>query len=379
MPTLIGLVATSGSGVVTPPIHSTATLSLSGWAGKLYCIGGMRAVVTAHIGAHAFYSYGHSGGTANGVQAILSGYSFTSRIGGQARVVLSTYAIAASGTVTVPMTAQLVLSHCTLNAHGVVDEVGRVQVTLKNDYTLTIRGGAQIVGRLSGYSLNASGTVDKLARVVVALHRCTLVAHAYQDGLAEIRVTAPAMRPAPSGIVVVKLSRATLSSFGTTGSSAEYEAYSITFIDGGEEENVATTHYTSYPFDRFVRFNNINFGVGADGLFELTGDTFNGTPIISYVETANTDFEKPELKRPISLYIAGRVGADFRVTVNSAEVQDNRYLYRPVDKTGARNYRVMFGKGIRARYLSYAFTNINGGDFVLDDIAPEFVVTRRTA
>jgi hypothetical protein len=119
--------------------------------------------------------------------------------------------------------------------------------------------------------------------------------------------------------------------------------------------------------------------VAADGLFELGGNTFDGTPIVAVVQTAPTDFKSRELKRPFSLYMGGRVGADFRVSVVSAEIDVDSYVYRPVDKTGARNYRVLFGKGIRARYLAYVFTNIDGGDFELDDFTPEIAVLRRTA
>jgi hypothetical protein len=170
--------------------------------------------------------------------------------------------------------------------------------------------------------------------------------------------------------------------FVATGGSQSvvYEAYSITLEDGRDGLEAYTTHYTNYPFDRIVRFNGKYYGVAADGLFELNGDTFNGAPIVSVVETAPTDFKQRTMKRPVSLYLSGRLSADVKVSVTSAEEDTNRYTYKPVVKTGSRTHRVLFGKGVRARYIAYALTNTDGGDFELDDITPEIVVMeRRTA
>jgi hypothetical protein len=269
-----------------------------------------------------------------------------------------------------------------LLASGTTDQVGRAYLVLAKaypQYPHNILGGGSFAKELSGYSFVGRGVTDKFGVVRVTLHHATLSAHGIVDAIGRVVGVLPTLEAAPSVLIVAKLPRATLLAVGTTGAAAAYEAYSLTFIEGGQMLDVAGTHYTNYPFDRFVRFNNIYYGVATDGLYELSGNTFNGTPIMASVETANTDFKTPQLKRAVSLYIAGEVGADFRVTVNSAEVTVDRYNYHTVNKTGARNYRVIFGKAIRARYLSYAFTNTNGGDFFIDDITPEYAVLQRTA
>jgi hypothetical protein len=158
-----------------------------------------------------------------------------------------------------------------------------------------------------------------------------------------------------------------------------YEAYSVSLIKDDKGEQAHTTHYTSYPFDRIVRFGSKYYGVATDGLFELTGDLFDDVPIVAVVRTGETDFKVREMKRPISMYVAGRVGGDFSVAVTSAETKEYAYTLRPVNKTGARNYRVLFGKGIKARYLSYTLTNTRGEDFDFDELTPEVAVLRRTA
>jgi hypothetical protein len=382
MPILTGLITTTTEGVLTPPNHGTFTKSLSGWSGKLFVTSGMVYRKTYTSFHASLYITGTTGGSANGAKLALAGaYPFTATCGGAASLTATLPTLNASGTPE-SMGRVIVSIRPSLLASGTTSLVGRAYLTLAKNYPQyphTFGCGGVFAKKLSGYSFTGHGVTDKLGEVRVKLHHATLSAHGIVDNIGVAILTAPAMRGAPSALIITKMPRTVLYAIGTTGAATAYEAYSLTFIEGGPQLDVAGTHYTNYPFDRFVRFNNIYYGVAADGLYELNGNTFNGTPIVAVVETANTDFKTPQLKRAISLYIAGEVGADFKVTVNSAEVIDDRYNYRTVDKTGARNYRVIFGKAIRARYLSYAFTNTNGGDFVLDDITPEYAVLRRTA
>ena len=377
MPTLTGLNLALSSGILTPPIQATFTKSLSGWTGSLWVMSGM-SYRNGYSGfSGSLYAVGTTGGAQNGFLGALSGYSFTATCGGAALKTLPLPTLSASGTPE-SIGCVVVRARFSLLASGTTDKLGRAYLVLAKaypQYPHSILGGGSFAKELSGYSFVGRGVTDKFGVVRVTLHRATLTAHGVSDNTGRVVGVLPTLKAAPSVLIISKLPRATLYAVGTTGAVTPYEAYSITFV----EDDVAATHYTNYPFDRFVRFNNTYYGVAADGLYELNGDTFNGTPIVAMVETANTDFKTPMLKRAVSLYMAGEVRADFRVTVNSAEVTDDRYNYRTVNKTGARNYRVLFGKAIRARYLSYAFTNTNGGDFFIDDITPEYAVLQRTA
>jgi hypothetical protein len=379
MPTLIGQSTTVAQGTVYGPIQATFNKSYASGLYKLYVVSGAVARTQTSLSPYLFWSTVTVGGAQVGVQAVLSGYSFTARCGGAAKLALSGYSSSITGTTEVHGSVVGTLPLPTLTASATVDLGARAYLTTVTKYSLAAYGGGRAVGELSGYALTAGGLTDKVGKAVLKAPRPTLVATGTTDNVATVIGTLPALRAAPSAVVIKKLPRATLVAVGTTGAPAAYEAYSLTFFDTRDGVDVAGTHYTDFPFDRIVRFNNKYYGMKADGLFELSGDTFDGAPIIAVVKTADTDFDTDMLKRPISLYFAGEIRADFRMTVTTAEIQDDQYTYRTADKTGARNYRVMFGKGVRARYIGYAFTNTNGGDFVLDDIAPEIAVLRRTA
>lgn len=375
--TLLGRVTTTRQGVLTPPIWGTATLTLSGYSLAAYSGAYLNEVLE---NKYALFSYGNVGvASQNGFDGTLSGYSFESRCGGAAALELSLPTFTATGTPEQIGEAELELSGYSLSATATVSAGGGVSKTYTGQYALSALGGAQARGTLPRPTVAASGTADRLGQVVGVLPRPTLLASGYGDNLGQVVGVLPTLTPTPNGRVIAVLPRAM---FVATGGSQSvvYEAYSVTLNSGKEGLQAYTTHYTNYPFDRILRFGGKYYGVAADGLFELSGDTFNGTAIVSVVQTAPTDFKQRTMKRPVSMYMSGRVGADFKVSVISAEEDTNRYSYKPVQKTGSRTHRVMFGKGVRARYIAYALTNTDGGDFELDDLTPETVVMeRRTA
>jgi hypothetical protein len=377
MPDLIGFQATLGQGTLTPPIYGSAAVALT-TAYSSSSFGGGRSTLT-YTGPYLFFANGHRSDEVFGVDVELSGYLFSAMGGGYARGTLPKATVAAIGLNDVIARASLVVSGCTLNSAGTTDAIGRVEVQYGGKYAVAAYGGANAALVLSGYTAEGTGTLGRSGRFTGTMPLPTLTATGYSDNIGSVVGTLPTLVVGGAGVVIGTLPRATISITGGTV-SVEYEAYCFALIDGERTGMQAfATHYTTFPFDRIVRFGDKHYGVAADGLYELGTDDFNGVPIVSVFKTHPTDFKARELKRPVSLYFGGRVGADFRVSVIDSETDANAYNYRPVDKTGARNYRVLFGKGIRARYLAYAFTNTNGGDFKLDDVTPEVVVLRRTA
>ena len=264
----------------------------------------------------------------------------------------------------------------TLSAHGLVNQRGVAQLTLVEPYVLVGKSGAVGGGTLSRPTLSAHGITGATSSFAGVAPSPTLTASGTQNNVGTLTATLPALRVASSGVLRATFPRFTLYAVGSSGAAVTYEAYSVSLL---EDDQTAVTHYTSYPFDQIVRYGAKYYGVATDGLFELTGDLFDDVPIVAVIRTGETDFKSREVKRPISMYVAGRVGGDFSAAVTSAETKEYTYAYRTVDKTGARNYRVMFGKGIRARYLSYAFSNTRGEDFDIDEFTPEVAVLRRTA
>lgn len=363
MPTLVGLSVTVSRGTFEIPLHGTAALALD-LHYKLESVG------------YASYSY-----ETPGFRGELSGYSLSAHGGGRAALAWPSPpgTITGVGTTTGWGEFQGVLSGYTLDAVGTQTVWGIARLTYYGAYDITNTVGAKGAATLSGYSLSAGATAGAVGRLSEVLPTPVLTASGYGDNLGSLVGTLPTLRTGGRGVLIGYLPKATIVATGGVV-SVEYEAYCFAlFNDERTGMQAYATHYTTFPFDRIVRYNNKHYGVAADGLYELAGDDFDGTPIVSVVRTHPTDFKARELKRPVSLYLGGRVAADFRVSVIDSETHTSAYNYRPVDKTGARNYRAFFGKGIRARYLAYAFTNTNGGDFELDDITPEFVVLRRTA
>jgi hypothetical protein len=376
MADLIGRSVTTRQGVITPPNQGGATLTLSGYSFSSYSAA---ALVYTLQDKYALFAYGLTEiSPPSGAKLRLSGYEFYA-YGGGTRLTAPLCLFTASGYTDLFAGVTLQLSGYTLNALGTTDAAGGVAHTYTGTYTFASLGGGNAAGTLPRTTVAASGTADKLGQVTGVLPRATLVASGYGDNLGQVVGVLPTLTIAPSGRIVATLPRAM---FVATGGSQSvvYEAYSVTLEDGREGLETYTTHYTNYPFDRIVRFNGKYYGVAADGLYELSGNTFDGTEIVSVVQTAPTDFGQRTMKRPVSLYLSGRVGADFRVAVTTAEETTNRYTYKPVQITGSRTHRVLFGKGVRARYISYTLTNTDGGDFELDDMTPEVVVMeRRTA
>ena len=156
-----------------------------------------------------------------------------------------------------------------------------------------------------------------------------------------------------------------------------YEGYSVTLIAGPDGMETRTTHLTQAPFEHIVRFGTRYFGVATDGLYELVGDLYGDQPIVSVIETMPAGMDTPNLKRPRSLIVGGRLGGDMICAFTAGEAQEAAYLYQPADSVGLGRFRVKFARGYRSQYLGYSFINASGRDFQIDNILPEYDELRR--
>lgn len=300
---------------------------------------------------------------------------------------LPSLTITASGTTTVIGAVAAVLPSLTFIASGTVTQTGEAQLVYSGDYSLIAQGGAIAKMQLSNFraqliARGSAGSVGSVSTGGIYLPSLQLVASGTKYGTGKLIANLPSFKFAPSGAMRAGVHFPSLTLYARGGSAvtAAYEAYSVSlFRENAGEEKAYVTHYTDYPFEQIIRFGLKYFGVSKDGLFELTGDRFDDRPIIAFIRTGETDGGIRQVKRPISLYVAGRLGGDFVAAVTPSELKDYEYHYHTFDKTGARNYRVLFGKGLRARYLAYTFTNPNGEAFDLDEITPEVAELRRTA
>ena len=130
------------------------------------------------------------------------------------------------------------------------------------------------------------------------------------------------------------------------------------------------TRYTNFPFTHIVRFQGSYFGVNSTGLYLLEGTTDHASPTPTAIawswKTAMTDFGSPFIKTVVSAYFHGRLGAEATIQLHVGEDGPKTYEYETVRSDTAKNYRQVFGRGIKARY--YALGAAGDDTLALDGI-----------
>lgn len=321
--------------------------------------------------------------TRYGFFGVLSGFagSVAAQCGAQAQLALSGFSgsVSSSATVTSLAEANLVGPHCRVLATGSAWGIGRAYLQTNGHYVVTAFGGAQAALKTGGnYVVTGDGLSGAIARANLKLHRCTVVASATQNNFASVAGVLTGLIVNPSAVARIVGPRFQIVATATNAPTPTYEGYSMTLLGEKDVEKVATTHYTEFPFTRIIRFGTKYYGVRADGLFELTGDTFNGDTIYSSLTTGEAEIGPPTLKRTRRLYMSGRMTGSVQVTVSSAELGSDGHS-SVLTLTGARNWRVPLGRGAQARYLAFNIQNLDGQDFEINEIGPEVDDLRRTA
>lgn len=333
-------------------------------------------LIDGWIGRYGFLGIAHAD-TPLGLDATLSGYSMRGYGGGAAVGTLPTPTFTGSGTVVTLGRLQAVAPAYRFTGHGITTIPGQLHAVYRGVYALTGYGGGALrstgpVGSFVGHGL--VGGVGVLRGVAPSY---SMLAHGIVGNFGNVIGVLAGLTPGISGVLVATAPRYAFRGVGSEDVSVEYEGYSMTLTPTPEgNEAIWTTHYTNFPFDRIVRFGNKHYGVAADGLYELGGDTFDGAPIVATFRMAMQDHGQPEYKRGVMVHLTGRVSADMEVSVITDEKDTNVYKYRP-QLTGAGTARVLIGKGIRAHYWAYEFSNTKGEDFSLDNVTPAPAVTKR--
>jgi len=288
--------------------------------------------------------------------------------------------LASTGVLTITGGLDVIGPVGTLESLGVLTATGGMTEVYRGKPTLASYGRGYSVGTVPVGTLAAGGLMGSVGRMSVEGPVGTLNAHGALGYGGQMVATGPALRLVPSGVMRATAARGSLSATGSSGAAVEYEAYSMTLVKTDKDgEKVYTSRYSSFPFDRIIRFGAKYYGIGADGMFELGGNLYGSAAIVADAVTCQEDFGSPQLKRAVALWLGGRVSNDFEVGVISAEKDANEYKYRPETGAHADTHRVVFGRGIRARYWSYRFRNLLGDDFMIDDMTPEVALLRRTA
>lgn len=233
-------------------------------------------------------------------------------------------------------------------------------------------GGAAGAIELPTITVQGSGVVGRSASGASALPRITVSGSGDVGFVAIGALTLPAIAMVSTGRGSAVMPRFTAAGVASITVATTYEGYNFTFAG----DRVLASHLTDFPFRKIVRFKNRYLGVADDGLYELTGDTFDGEPIVADVITGEDDFGRSELKRIPSVWINGRTGR--RIAMSLIVGEDHLEEEGDVlDQDGVRNRRVKFGKGNRGRYHSVRFRNTDGDAFAIASLEPEIKVLRR--
>lgn len=137
----------------------------------------------------------------------------------------------------------------------------------------------------------------------------------------------------------------------------------------------ANSMYDGFEFDSLVTWRGRTLAAGPDGLFDLTGDDDDGTPIIASVLFDKTDFGTGVRKGMEGAYVGGYLpdGMHFKVTTDDGRTRT--YEVKQTPRLATR--RVGLGKGLLSRYYQGELTNPDGQDFTLDTIELVPVMTKR--
>lgn len=131
-------------------------------------------------------------------------------------------------------------------------------------------------------------------------------------------------------------------------------------------QNKALTLFTNYKFNSMCYFNGKNFGAKATAIYELTGDTDDGTLIEWNFRTGYLDLEQKVKKKLKQAWFSYKSNGDLIVTVVQPDGQEYEYDLESYEVT-EDGVRVKFGKGIRSKYVALDVKNSDqGGTIVLD-------------
>jgi hypothetical protein len=130
----------------------------------------------------------------------------------------------------------------------------------------------------------------------------------------------------------------------------------------------AITEYLNYEFRSFASMGNKYIAAGAEGLYELDGDTDDGALIISNLMGGYLQLNEKKLFGIKGAYVAIRGGGRFYLKLISGDGRE--YVYELKAQPNLMTTKVKVGKGIKTTYMAFELVT-EGQDFDLDSI--EFI------
>jgi hypothetical protein len=134
----------------------------------------------------------------------------------------------------------------------------------------------------------------------------------------------------------------------------------------------AVTEYTNYNFHSFTNMGNRYIAAGAEGLYELDGDTDAGALVISRLMSGYLQLNEKKLFGIKGAYVAIRGGGRFYLRLVAGDGRE--YVYELKAQPNLMTTKVKIGKGISTTYMAFELVT-EGQDFDLDSV--EFIPMTR--
>ena len=133
----------------------------------------------------------------------------------------------------------------------------------------------------------------------------------------------------------------------------------------------AVSEYGNWVFNSFASMGRKYLGANSQGLYELNGERDDGVDILSMIQTGLLQLNGTKLAGLKGVYLGMKVSLGTNQFFVKLTAGDGReYVYEIKAQPNTMTTKVNVGKGLRARYFSFALSS-TGPDFNLDTI--EFV------
>jgi hypothetical protein len=362
--------ATTGDGAVTLPVFvvngsdagirlPVFTIAGTGLSGSISAPGALAGGITLPLFTIAGTGVELSSGQGNVTLPLFVVEGHSANTG---RVKLPLFTLAGTGLSGSVGHSNITLPLFRLAAVGRSDSLGTAAIQLPL-FRVAGSGLSGVAGvgalRLPLFSVAAHGLSGSLGHAVVTLPLFSIIATGHSS---------------TSGAAVI-----TLPLFTLVASSSALPAPTLSALVL-ETESTRLTTYSHFAFNSLAEFNGVFLGANAEGIYALTGERDALQSIAATVRFGVTDFNEAKLKRLTAAYVGYRAAGELTLTVTTDEDQEYQYTLAPRQDRGLHPSRVKLGKGHRGRYFQLALANRNGGDFALDQLAPdEQVLSRRVA
>lgn len=143
--------------------------------------------------------------------------------------------------------------------------------------------------------------------------------------------------------------------------------------------NMAVMQYCNYSFNSFCKIGDKYFGATTSGIFELSGDSDNGSIIGAFFELVVSDFGISNVKRIRSVYVGYEAKGDLLVTVKDNEDNKRSYTLEHIFSSYDRQTggRCSVGRDGLGRYWQIRIDNVEGVYFAVDTIELALIILGR--